>query len=203
MQTIIFKKKEFEQVASLFLTESVIAIPTDTVMGLGVIARSEAAYQEMIKVKNRPQNKAFPLVVPNIDMLSSYGHINAQQRKVVEAFLPGPLTIVVNKQDNVQPYVTAGQDTIALRVIDDDFVQALLETLKEPILLTSANLAGEPSCVTSEEVQKVFFEKIRGIVLGEAKSGQASTIVDLTGDQPKIIREGAISLAQIMKVWEE
>ncbi len=203
MQTVIFKKKEFKQVASLFLMENVLAIPTETVMGLGVIARSEKAYQELIKVKNRPEDKAFPLVVGTAAMIHSYAKIDARQQRIIDAFMPGPLTIVANKQENVADYVTAGQKSIAIRMSNEPFVINLLAELKEPILLTSANLSNEPSCLDSQEVEKVFFGKIRGIVEGESTTKVASTVVDIRGEEPLILRQGVISLASILAVWEE
>jgi L-threonylcarbamoyladenylate synthase len=201
MQTIIFEKKDYSQIIPLFFNDEVIAIPTDTVMGLACLARSEKAYQKLVEVKGRPANKAFAMAVPSVDMLYSYGKINAQQRRIVETFLPGPLTIVVLKQENVQDYVTAGSKTIALRVVPEPVVAEVLTSLQEPILLTSANLSGQPSLLTSAEVEKVFNEKIRGIIAGDAGSGLATTVVDLTGKEPKILREGAISLKEIKEVW--
>ncbi|MDD2433765.1 MAG: L-threonylcarbamoyladenylate synthase [Bacilli bacterium] len=201
MQTIIFEKKDYSQIIPLFFNDEVIAIPTDTVMGLACLARSEKAYQKLVEVKGRPTNKAFAMAVPSVDMLYSYGKINAQQRRIVETFLPGPLTIVVLKQENIQDYVTAGSKTIALRVVPEPVVAEVLTSLQEPILLTSANMSGQPSLLTSAEVEKVFNEKIRGIIAGDAGSGLATTVVDLTGKEPKILREGAISLKEIKEVW--
>lgn len=202
MQTIIFKQKDYAQVAPLFLMEGVVAIPTETVMGLGVLARSYNAYKALIDVKNRPLNKAFPLVVGNKQMIHSYGIIDARQQRIIDEFMPGPLTIIVKKQSNVMDYVTANSDKIAIRMSDCEFVNNLLSELKEPILLTSANLAGEPSLLDSEAVKEVFYGKIRGIVEGEASIGTASTIVDISGEEPIVVREGVINLEQIKKVWE-
>ncbi len=203
MQTVILTKKDIMELPPLFLMGNVIALPTETVMGLGVIASSIDAYNKLIEVKNRPENKAFPLVVGSKSMMHSYGVINARQQKIVDAFMPGPLTIIVKKQSNVLDYVTANSDKIAIRYPDDEFIKQVVETLNEPILLTSANLSGEPSLLNSDEVEKVFYGKIRAIVKGEATSKIASTIVDISGDKPILIRSGTISIEEINKVWEE
>lgn len=199
MQTIVFEKKDVGRIVPLFFNEEIIALPTDTVMGFACLASSEKAMNKLRALKGRDEKKAFAIAVPSVDTLYSYAKINKRQRKIVDAFLPGSLTIVCRKQENVASYVTLGKETIALRVVDDEWLNSLIPG---PIFLTSANEANEPPLHTSDEVYAKFNEKVRGIVKGESLR-TATTVVDLTGEAPVLLREGAISLADITRVWEE
>ena len=203
MKTVILNKKEFKQVASFLFQGCIVVFPTETVMGIAVVADNYDSYKQLIDVKNRPLEKAFPLVVGNKKQISDYAIINDKQKRIIEKLMPGPLTIVLKKKNNVPSYVTAGKDSIAIRMSDDEFVLKVLKDLGKPILLTSANLSGEPSSLNDEEAQKIFYGKVRAIVQGDCPIQIPSTIVDLTATEPKILREGIVSIDQINEIWRE
>jgi len=203
VKTVILDKKEFKQVASFLFQGCVVVFPTETVMGIAVVADNYDSYKQLVDVKNRPLEKAFPLVVGDKKQIFDYAIINNRQKRIIDKLMPGPLTIILKKKDNIPNYITSNKDSIAIRMSDDEFVLKVLKDLGKPILLTSANLSGKPSSLNDEEAQKIFYGKVRAIVKGECPIQIPSTIVDLTTDKPKILREGIISIDQINEIWRD
>ncbi len=199
METVKVTKAETDRIASFLLDKKIVCFPTETVFGIAVIANDYAAYLRLVECKNRPLNKAFPLLVSSVEDIEKYVVVDARSKRIIQAFLPGPLTIVLPKRLEVPAYLSAGQDSIAIRFSDDPFVLELMQKVKEPIFLTSANLAGEPPCKNAEETFQVFQDKVACIVQGEPKSQLATTIVDLTGTSIKILRQGAITQEEIIQ----
>ena len=163
---------------------------------------TQEGYQKLIEAKRRPKEKAFPFVVGNKEDIKKVATLTKKQQKIVDLFFPGPLTIIVKKNENVADYLTNGKDTIAIRMPDNEFVLDLIKELGKPILLTSANLSGEEAALNSEEAFNIFDGVVPFIVEGEAGSSMASTIIDLTQDEIKIVREGKIGLKELEEAVE-
>jgi len=120
---------------------------------------------------------------------------------LAERFLPGALTIVLFKSKSVPGFITAGDKTVALRIPDHPIPVALIRGIGAPIVGTSANLSGQPSALTAEEVYAQLGDKVDLIIDGgRCPGGRESTIVDLTGETPLILREGAISMEELKQV---
>lgn len=200
---IILEKTQLEVlIKSLHLNE-VVGLPTETVYGLAVKIDSPQAYEKLIIAKNRPKEKAFPVVVGNQKDIYKLGEVNEKIERIISHFLPGPLTIILKKKPSLKDYITAGQDTIAIRYSSDPFLCQLIEKVQCPLLLTSANKSGETPVKDEQEALKVFEEKVAFLVKGQGGNQIASTIVDLTKAYPKILRKGVIFEEEITKVWEE
>lgn len=200
MKTQIINKSEYSKVVQALNEGEVVSFPTETVMGLAVAAFDINAYNKLINVKSRPFNKAFPFVVGNINDINKYAYVNDKINKVISSFLPGPLTIVLKKKENIPSFVTAGQDTIAIRIPDNEVVLNVLKTFNKPILLTSANKSGQDAALNSNECYEIFKNEIEYIIEGSCILNIASTIVDMSSEEIKIIREGKIKLEDIRKV---
>ena len=199
----VFNKTDVQILASFLMNDEIVCLPTETVYGVCVKASSKLAFDKMVDAKNRPSNKAFPLAVASLSDVKRYASITPLQEKVIKHFLNESLTVVVKKRSDVPGYVTANQETIALRLLDDEFIKSLIKELKEPILLTSANLSGETPIESIEEGIRVF-PTVKAFVDGDLiKNGVPSTIVSLVDDEIRILRQGKITLEEIRKVMEE
>ncbi|MBP3400066.1 MAG: threonylcarbamoyl-AMP synthase [Erysipelotrichaceae bacterium] len=197
-----FTQKDLFSVVNFIKDGKVVAFPTDTVYGVGVRYDDEQAIARMKWAKGRPESKPFPLMVCDVLQLQQIAWVDEDIYRIVKHLTPGPLTLVLNKKEHVPDAVTNGKSTIAVRIPDHRFVLDLLESAG-PMLVTSANLSDHPSCKTYSEVMEQLDGRIDAIVDGPCGSGIASTIVDVTEKPYKILREGTISLNEIMEVLKK
>ena len=188
----IYDKKNLKEVVELFENHGIIAFPTDTVYGVGVKFGDVNDLVRLKNAKHRPEEKPIPMMVSNLKQIEMVADINDMTRKIIEKFMPGALTIVVNLKDGVSREFTNGKDTIAIRMPDDDFVLSVIDRLDCPLLVSSANVSGEPTALTMEDALGQL-PHIDGIVRGECKQLMASTIVDCTLAELKVLRPGPIS----------
>lgn len=185
------------------LNHGVIAFPTETVMGLGVIYNDYPAYLRMNEIKNRPEDKPYTMMVKNKDEIQKYAFINERVKKVIDKFIPGSLTILLPAKENVPSYVTHNSGIIGIRIPTNEEARLLLEEVDIPLLVPSANKSGEKPALNSEEVKRIFKEEIKVVIEGESKGEIPSTIVDLSKDEPVLIRKGPISIESILEVFYE
>ncbi len=175
-----------------------VAFPTDTVYGLGASAEISAAVELVYAAKSRPREMALPLLVASVAEIERLSAgLSAAARCLIDSFLPGALTIVVPASAAVPAHVTAGKGTVALRIPDHPVPLALIRGLGTPIIGTSANLSGQPSPLTAEEVRAQIGERVDLIIDAGRCPGVESTIVDVTGAAPVLLRRGAISQQEI------
>lgn len=189
MKTKIFKKEELSTIKEWIRNGKVIAFPTDTVFGLGVLYSNEEALKNLKQAKLRDGNKPIPMMVKSIEQLEKVAYVDERVKLLADRFMPGALTLILKRRENVPAYVSDYKDTIALRIPDDNFVLSLLE---EPMLVTSANLSGETPGKNEQDVLLQLDGRIDAIVEGEAKRDIPSTIVDVSSDKVIILREGEI-----------
>ena len=198
---IIFE--EAEQAKKVLYNHGVIAFPTETVMGLGVLYNDFEAYSKLNRIKGRPEDKPYTLMLKSIDDISKYGIINEATQRVIDAFMPGSLTILVPVKENAVPgYVTHNTSVIGMRVPTNIEAEHVLMQAELPLLAPSANKSGQKPALTSREVKEIFGDEVDFIVSGKAKSAVPSTIVDLTKETPKVVRQGAISEEEIIRVYK-
>jgi len=200
MKTRRFEKKDVKEVAELLKSGKVVAFPTDTVFGLGVIYENEEALRALKESKGRPENKPIPTMVADVEQMKRIALMRADAVALADAFMPGAFTMILRKQDTLPDYVTNGFPTVGIRMPDDPFVLHLIKECGKPLLVTSANRSGEETGVRDEQVLAQLDGRIDAIVLGEAKGKLASTIVDMSDEEPRIVREGPISADDIKKV---
>ena len=177
----------------------VAAIPTDTVYGLAAAYDDEQAVERIFRIKGRSSRLAIPLLIDGADMVEPYvASVPGPFWPLARAFWPGPLTIVMRKSRLVSDRLTAGRDTVGLRVPDHWLPRYISKSLDKAITGTSANLSGSPSLTTAEAVQERLGSAVDLVVDGGA-SGEpvSSTVVDLSADAPAILREGKITLDDI------
>ena len=196
----IYKQNEIEQLANILKNDGVISIPTDTVYGICGSINSKKAYQKMIKIKERPENKPFPIMCADKEQIKNIAIVNEYAEKLINAFMPGPITLVLKKNGKIPDYVRNGKKTIAVRMATSKIVEELIKKVGNPLFMTSANKSGEPTCTNLEEIEKQC-PLLDGIMEGEVSFGKASTIVDCSSNEIKILRLGPISEEQINKIF--
>ena len=178
----------------------VIAFPTDTVYGVGAHAFLPQAVEQLYVAKQRPRDKAIPLLLPDLDALADVAaSIPDAAYALAEHFWPGALTLILRRTSVVPNVVTSGGETVAVRIPDHPVTQALLAALGAPLASTSANLSGQPAPDTADGVWAQLAGRI-GLLLdgGTCPGGLSSTIVDLTTPALKVLRLGGISEQQLL-----
>ncbi len=198
-------QQQVEAGISILKQGGIVAFPTDTVYGLGACANIPQAVKRVYQVKERPQNMALPLLLAHISQISEVAELVPQIAWLLaDKFLPGALTIVLYKSNSVSDIITAGGKTVAVRVPAHPVPVALAQGLGAPIVGTSANLSGRPSALTAGEVYSQFGDKIDLVIDGgRCPGGRESTIIDVTGETPVVLREGAISREELKQVCGE
>ena len=195
MTRVLFKK-DLEETVELLKSGAVVAFPTDTVFGIGVIYNDAQAIAKMKKAKGRDASKPFPLMVADLKQLEEVAYIGDRERRIAQKYTPGALTLVLKRKDTVSREYVNGFDTIAIRIPDDRFVLKLLKKAG-PMFVTSANISGMPAACNEKEVLQQLDGRIEAVVRGKAGTGVASTIIDCTGEELKCLREGTISYKEI------
>lgn len=191
---------ELARAAALLRAGELVAFPTDTVYGVGAIAWDRQAVAKLYTAKLRALDKAIPLLLADADDLDLVAaNVPPAARRLAQRFWPGPLTLVLSKAPLIPDEVTAGGDTVAVRVPDHPLARALIRLVDAPLATTSANLSGGPSPVTAQEVAEQLAGRVALILDGgRCPGGIPSTLVDLTGDAPIILRPGPLSLAELL-----
>lgn len=188
-----------DEAAEALKEGSLVAFPTETVYGLGANALDEVAVKKIYEAKGRPSDN--PLIVHIFDTAQlNYlaAEISYNAHKVMEKFWPGPLTVIVKRSENVPDCVTAGLDTVAIRMPENKVALELLKRSGVPVAAPSANTSGKPSPTTAAHVFCDLKDKIPYIVNGGAsRVGLESTVLDTTEEFPKILRPGGITKEQL------
>lgn len=177
----------------------ILAMPTETVYGVGVRWDDSEAYERLCRAKNRRPSKPIAVMAsPSFDF-NTYFVITPQIRNVMTAFLPGPLTVLVRAKENAPEQIHLGTCVAGIRIPAKQDLLSFLSALPFPLQVTSANLSGAGAATSFEEVYDTFKDNsdVKGIVQGTCESGTPTTVVDLTGNKPIVVREGDIKLNQI------
>jgi L-threonylcarbamoyladenylate synthase len=195
-------QQQVEQAITILKQGGIVACPTDTVYGVGAAINIEAAVERVYQIKGRPHSRALPILLAEKYQLAEVAKIVPPlARRLADRFMPGALTIVLFKADSVSDIVTGGLKTIAVRIADHPIPTAVVRGLGAPIVGTSANLSGSPSALTAEEVRAQIGNRVDMIIDGgRCPGGKESTIIDLTGEIPLILRQGPVSLEELKEV---
>lgn len=194
-----YKEDDIDELTNILKNDGVISVPTDTVYGICARINSQKAHDKLVKIKNRPLDKAFPVMCANEKQIKKVAIVDEKAEKLIKAFMPGPITLVLKRNRSLPGYVTNGKDTIAVRMATSKIVEKLIEKVENPIFMTSANQSGEPECSSLDEIEKAC-PLLDGMVEGKVLFSKGSTIVDCTSEKVKILRTGPISLKQIEEV---
>jgi L-threonylcarbamoyladenylate synthase len=192
-------KENIEKAAKIIRQGGLVAFPTETVYGLGADAMNADAVGRIYEAKGRPSDN--PMIV-HISRASDIGQLtpmlSPQIVEIIDNFWPGPLTIVVKKKPSVPDRTTGGLDTVAVRLPDSEIARDLISAACCPIAAPSANLSGGPSPTRAKDVVADMMGRVDAIIEGEdCRVGIESTVLDLSGDEPTILRPGIITAEAI------
>lgn len=199
------EEEKIEAAARILAQGGLVAFPTETVYGIGANALCDEAVRRTFAAKGRPSDN--PLIVhlaAKEDIPSVAREIPAQAKKLIDAFCPGPFTVILKKQNILPDSVTAGLDTVAIRIPAHPVAHALIARAGVPVSAPSANLSGKPSPTEARHVIADMNGRIDCIIDGgSCDVGVESTVVDLSGEIPMILRPGGITVGQIREIVPE
>jgi L-threonylcarbamoyladenylate synthase len=183
----------------VLLSGGLVAFPTDTVYGVGALVFDEKTVESIYAANERPVEKAIPVLIGDaVDLNQVADEIPMSAARLIARFWPGPLTVLVPKKSSL-PTVVSATSTVGVRVPDHELARSLLG-LAGPMAVTSANISSQPSPTTAEEVLTQLGSRIAMILDGgRTPGGVPSTLVDCTGDEIQILREGPISKETLLK----
>ncbi|MDR1101513.1 MAG: threonylcarbamoyl-AMP synthase [Clostridiales bacterium] len=208
MKTKIFRGNiDFSIPGAMIREGKLVAFPTETVYGLGANGLDEGAVARIFAAKGRPGDNPLILHVADFDGLLRLTDLEGgyeERLRRISGIMPGPLTVIVKKKDEIPGIVTAGRDTVAIRIPDNNIAIELIKAAGVPIAAPSANISGRPSSTCAEHVLHDFDGKIDAIIDGgSCKVGVESTILDLTCEVPTVLRLGGISVHTLEKALGE
>jgi L-threonylcarbamoyladenylate synthase len=188
---------DFSKAIKALQNGSIIVYPTDTLYALGADIFNDSAVRKIFKIKKRPMNVPLPVAVSSIKEISQLAIMDCKTQHLAEHFLPGSLTLILNKKGNVSDIVTSNLNKIAVRIPKNDYALEILSRFG-PLTVTSANIHGKNTPFFIEEIKDQLKDSA-DVYLDYGKlDGSPSTIVDMTFKNPKIVREGVISKREIL-----
>ena len=195
-------EKDLARASDIFRSGGLVAIPTETVYGLGANAFDKDAVLSIFSAKGRPADNPLIVHIADLSQLDDIvSEVNDNARKLMDKFWPGPLTIVMKKSDKIPVEVSAGLDTVAVRMPNHPVAHKLLEMCGLPIAAPSANTSGKPSPTKAQHVFDDMNGRIDAIVDGgSCQVGLESTVVDVTDEVPRLLRPGGITYEQLCDV---
>ena len=195
------RKRGLAAAAACIGNGEIVVFPTDTVYGIGADAFDPAAVRRLLRAKGRGRDMPPPVLVSTAGTLDALAtEVNAQTRDLVNRFWPGPLTVVCRQQASLQWDLGDNRGTVAVRVPDHDVARSLLEQTG-PLAVSSANLTGHAAARTALEAEEMLGDSVEVYLDdGPAAGGEPSTILDVTGEVPVVLRLGALTLEQLHEV---
>ncbi len=193
---------DLKKCANILLKDGIGAFPTETVYGLGGNGLSPTAVKKIYEAKGRPSDNPLILHISDLNMLNTITtNLNENSKKLIDAFWPGPLTLIFEKTDIVPNETSGGLKTIAVRFPKNEIAQTLIKLTGKPIAAPSANISGKPSPTRFSHVEYDLFNKVDFIIDGgNCSFGLESTIIDCTSNTPIILRPGSITKEMIESV---
>ena len=205
MRTLVkgTKKEDIKAAGKVLQSGGIVAFPTDTVYGLGAVYDDAGAVKKIFAAKGREEKKPLSILVSDssqVTLLAALagGEMEQKAKRLMEKYWPGALTLIFPKKPGIPDAVTAGGDTIGIRMPDLDVARQLIRAAGKPLAAPSANTSGKRSASSAQEVLEDLDGKIDMVIDGGAcRIGVASTVVDMTGERPVILREDVITAAMI------
>lgn len=195
-------EEKMSQMGKIISDGGLVSFPTETVYGLGANAFSSAAVANIFKAKGRPSDNPLIVHISSADKIPDVAReVPEAAKKVFDAFSPGPITVILKKSPFIPDGVTAGLDTVAVRIPSHPIARELIKKSGVPIAAPSSNRSGKPSPTKAEHVIFDMDGRIDAIIDGgECSVGVESTIIDMSGEKPVILRPGGITYAQLKKI---
>ena len=190
-------EEELKRVVNILDSDGVIIFPTDTVYGIGCNCFSTKAIKKIFSYKKRPNNKPINVLTDNYEkILSVVKEIKPKENELINKYMPGALTIILEKNEAVPSLLTANLDTVGVRIPSNSIALKILESINYPLATTSANISGEESGIKLADFEVNFADKVDAIIDGgESELKVSSTIVQVDDkDNEKILRQGTLKI---------
>jgi len=201
MPVLKAKANNIRKASKIVNKGGLVIYPTDTVYGLGCNPFNVVAVKRVFKVKGERINKPLPILAPDIEHIEKIAYMNERARKIAERFWPGPLTLVVPKKPTLPSIVTCGIDSVGVRIPNHKVTTQLIMLCGKLLVGTSANKTGEKPPKTAQEAIAQLGAQVDLILDGgPTPIGQESSVLDLTSEKPRMLREGPVKLADVLKV---
>ena len=195
------KENELNEVIDILNENGIIIFPTETVYGIGGNATSGEVVEKVYLAKHRPRAKAVNILVKNRNEIEKYAQITSDvERKIIDAFMPGPITIILKKNDGFGEGFTQEDNTIGVRIPDNKIINTILDRIDFPLIAPSANISDKPSGINVNQIADDFKDSVDAIIDGgDAKLGLSSTIVKVENEEIEILREGKVTKEEILE----
>jgi L-threonylcarbamoyladenylate synthase len=197
-------EKVLERAAKLLKRGEVVICPTDTGYALAANALDTQAIARVFHLKGRSYSNPIHMAVGSIEEAASYAHVNEAARYLAGHYLPGALTLVLEKKETVPPLLVAGLNTVGIRIPDNRIILRLVAMSGGPLTTTSANISGRPTPYTVGEIATQLGDSVQEVTLildqGPLAKRDLSTIIDLSVSPPQLIRQGRLSWLEIREV---
>lgn len=194
-------KEEILKAGTAMKNGGIAVFPTETVYGIGVAYNQENAYRTLVNLKKRPPEKPFSMMFASLEDAFPFIDVDERRKKLMSAFLPGQVTFLCCAKKGLPRQCDLGTGVVGIRVPSGETALEVMKAAGCPCLVTSANISGMKTALTFEEAKAYFPEGVDAFVGGDCTSKVATTIIDLTHDEPKLVRQGEIELEDIEKVW--
>ena len=187
-------ENELDNCIEVLRNGGIVIFPTETVYGIGTNAYCENSVEKIYEIKERPEEKPLSILISNVNEIRKYAIINnSMEEQIIKNFMPGPITIILEKRPEVFDYITSGKNTIGIRIPDNKIILKILEALKLPIVAPSANISGHPSGIELNEILPDFENKVDICIDGgKSELSESSTIVQVVDNEIKVLRQGKI-----------
>lgn len=194
-----FPEKALLVASNLYHSGKVFIYPTDTIYGIGGNPFDQTVVRRIAEIKGRNENKQFIWLINSIDNLLNYADINFEKHlDFLESIWPAPVSVILNLNERTKKIVDF--ETVAFRIPKNDFCQALLKEIGQPLISTSVNRSGQKPANNFDELKQNFLEEVNSIIFSSEPVNQISSIIiDLTTEKPKLIREGSIKFVELLK----
>ena len=195
------QRDAIEEAAKWILAGGLVVLPTDTLYGLAADPFCIDAVARVFAVKGRLAERALPLIAADTAQVTTHlGRLSAKGEHLADRFWPGPLTLILPAPRGLARDVTGGLGTVGVRVPDHGVARAICAACDRPVTATSANISGEPASSDPDEIERTLGDRIDVLIdAGPTRGGPPSTIVDVTGREPALVRAGAISWEEIQR----
>lgn len=197
------KNEELDEAVNALNNDKIVVFPTETVYGIGGNALKVEVINKLFQAKKRNYGKPISLLVGSIDKIKNIAYVDKNEEKIIKAFMPGELTLVLKKKACINDLVTAGKNTVGVRIPNHNIALCILNKVDFPLATSSANISGENNIADFDEIVSDLKDYVDIFIKGNISDDlKASTVVELNNDIVNILREGKISKIDIEKTLE-
>ena len=187
--------EELENVIKVIIDGGVVIFPTDTVYGVAANSLDETAIKKLFDLKERNDNKPICVLTSSVDKIKKIAYVRDEEQKIIDKYMPGALTIILDKKEIVSDVLTSGLKTVGVRIPNNEIALRILDKLEYPLATTSANISGMEAAVKKEDLIKEFEGKVDIIIDGGITDLKvSSTIVKIKNNEIKVLRQGTIKI---------